>query len=370
MLETKVVERLAEVDRELWMALFPDEPEGYDYLLAIEQADLPGFRWRYLLVFDAGRLVTAAPAFLTEYPLETTLTGGGRRLAEGLQRLAPGALTLRLACIGSPCCEVAQMGFSADMAPPARDAATRALLAAFDVEAQRQRCGLLGLKDVAKPAIEGWARVAEAAGYRAISGLPTAVLDIDFPDLETYLARLSPGTRKDMRRKLKARDRVRIEVRDDIGDQIDAVMPLYAQTRARAEMTLEDLTPEFFIGVGRHMPGRAVYVFYYQGGDLLAVNLLIQGAGTLLDKFFCMDEARGRPLNLYFLSWFTNIELCLARGLGRYQAGQAAYRNKVRLGSRLEPTANYFRHRNSLVNGALRLAAPLFAAHPTERQAA
>jgi len=370
MLETRIVESLTDVDRGQWMSLFPDEPEGYDYLVAVEQAGLRGFRWRYLMVFDADRIVAAAPAFLTEYPLETTLAGGGRRLAESLQKLAPGLLTLRLACLGSPCCEVAQMGFAPDLEPAARDAATRALLDAFDAEAQRQRCGLLGLKDVARPATTRWARVAEAAGYRAISGLPTAVLDIDFPDSETYLAGLSPGTRKDMRRKLKTRDSIRIEVRGDIGDEIDAVMPLYVQTRARAEMTLEELTPEFFIGVGRQMPGRAVYVLYYQGNDLLAVNLLIQDAGILLDKFFCMDAARGRPLNLYFLSWFTNVELCLARGLYRYQAGQAAYLNKVRLGSRLEPTANYFRHRNILVNGALRLAAPLFGAGPMEREAA
>lgn len=368
--EVRVAESLAEVHVAEWTALFPGELEDYDYLSAIEQAGLAGFRWRYVLVREAGRLVAAAPAFLTDYPLETTLTGPGRRLAESLRRVVPDALTLRLACLGSPCTERALIGLAPDLDATARDAATRHLLAGFEAEARRARCGLLGLKDVAEPDAAAWGPAADAGGYRAIPGQPSAILDIDFPDLDAYFGRLSPGARKEMRRKLRARDRVRIELRTDIADVIDRVMALYAETRARAEMAFEDLTPEFFLGVGRRMRGRAIYALYYEGDDLLAVNLLLQGGTTLLDKFFCMDAARGRALNLYFLSWFHNVELCLARGLTRYQAGQAAYRSKLRLGSRLERTANHFRHRNAILNGALRLAAPLFAADPTLKAAA
>jgi len=60
----------------------------------------------------------------------------------------------------------------------------------------------------------------------------------------------------------------------------------------------------------------------------------------------------------------------VARGRTVYQAGQAAYANKLRLGSQLTRTSNYFRHRNALVNGALRLVAPMFGADPTLQDAA
>ena len=75
-----------------------------------------------------------------------------------------------------------------------------------------------------------------------------------------------------------------------------------------------------------------------------------------------MDAERGRAFNLYFLSWFTNLTYCVSHGLTRYQSGQAAYRNKLRLGSSLTRTQMYFRHRNLLLNAALRVAAPLLAA--------
>ena len=42
-------------------------------------------------------LLAAAPAFLTDYPLETTLAGPARRVVDGLRRVAPDVLTLRLA---------------------------------------------------------------------------------------------------------------------------------------------------------------------------------------------------------------------------------------------------------------------------------
>ena len=368
--DVRVIDSLARVDAGAWDRLFPGALEGYDYLMAVEDAGLDGFRWRYLLLEEAGALLAAAPAFLTEYALETTLAGPGRRLAAGLRKVIPDALTLRLACVGSPCTETAMLGFDPGIADGRRPALLRQLLAGFERAAARERCGLLGVKDVAEDAAWLWDAAAEAGGYRAIASLPSANLDIDFASIEAYLARLSPGTRRDMRRKLRAFDRVRVELRSDVDDVIDRVMALYRQTRARAEMALEDLTPAYFQGVAARMGERALYVLYYEGDDLLGVNLLLQDGATLLDKFFCMDAERGRPLNLYFLSWFANVRLCLERGLSRYQSGQAGYENKLRLGSRLVRTANYFRHRNALLNGGLRLVAPLFAADPVPRQAA
>jgi hypothetical protein len=368
--EIRVAESLAEADRSQWQALFPDAIEDYDYLAAVEEAGLDGFRWRYALAYEDGELIAAAPAFITEYPLDTTLGGAGRRVAERLRKLFPDALTLRLGCLGSPCTETAQFGFRPDLSPARRVDLLRALIAGFESAARRDRCGLFGAKDVAAPDTALWNEASRPLGYRALPSLPTAHLDIDFADMDAYFARLSHATRKDMRRKLKAAAAVRIEVRETLDDVLDRVMALYAETLARADMSFEELTPAYFQGVLAKMPGRAFAVLYFDGDTLLGCNLLIQDKDTLLDKFFCMEAERGRPLNLYFLSWFTNVRLCLERGLSRYQSGQASYDVKLKLGSQLTRTAICFRHRNALVNGALQLVAPLFAADPTLKLAA
>ena len=370
MFETRVLTTLDDLPRGQWDALFGGALEGFDYLRAVEAAGLVGFTWRYVVAHRNGRLVGAAPAFITDYRLETTFEGPGRRIAERLRRLAPGMMTPKLACLGSPCTETATVGFAADLPEAERPAVLAALLGAFEDEAARTGCALTGVKDADHGQAHLWSRATAVAGYSPVPGQAIADLAIDFPDLETYLSRLSSGVRRDMRRKLRSRSGVRVELRSSLGADLPRAMALYHQTLARASAQLETLTPAFFTEVAARLPGRAVFALYYTGDDLLAFNLLLEDGEVLLDKFFCMEAERGRAHNLYFLSWFYNLERCLARGLKRYRSGQANLADKVRLGSRLTPSTMYFRHRNSLLNGALRALAPLVMGDPAEGLAA
>jgi len=362
--EVRVETSLAGVDRKAWNALFRNETEDYDYLRAIEASGLAGFRWRYLLAFEAERLVAAAPAFLMDYALETTLDGRLRRWAAALRRIAPGLLTLRVGCIGSPCTERALFGVAPDVAVGARRALLKAMVVALEAAARAEGCQVVALKDVAVDDAEALGAGARELGYCAVASQPSADLVIDFADLDTYTARLSASARKDMRRKLKVEARVRVEVRREVDDVLPRIMELYAETRARADLALETLTPEYFRAVLREKAEGAMMVLYWQGEDLLAANLLLADGATLVDKYFCMEADRGRALNLYFLSWFTNVRFCLETGRTRYVAGQAAEDVKRRLGSRLSGSAHYFRHRNPLHQAILSAAAPLFASGP------
>jgi predicted N-acyltransferase len=370
MFETRVLTTLDDLPRSQWDGLFGDDLETFDYLRAVEGAGLAGFDWRYVLVHRQGRLVGAAPAFITDYRLETTFEGTGRKVAQQVRRLAPGVMTPKLACLGSPCTETARAGFAPDLAQDDRPAVLAALIEAFEIDAARAGCALTGVKDADHAQADLWSRALSEAGYSAVAGQAIADLIVDFPDLDAYLGQLSSGVRKDMRRKLRSRPDVRVELRSDLGEALPRAMALYHQTLARAPSQLETLTPAFFTEVADRMSGRAIFALYYVGDDLLAFNLLLANGEVLLDKFFCMEAERGRAHNLYFLSWFYNLELCLNRGLKLYQSGQANLGDKLRLGSRLTPAAMYFRHRNSVLNGALRALAPLVMGDPLQGLAA
>ena len=370
MLEARIFRSIAEIGRDAWEACARGGLEGFDYLAAVEAAGLPGFEQRYILILDQGRPLAAAPAFITDYRLDTTLSNLGRRMIGLARRLSPRAFTVRMACLGSPCTEDAGLVFAAGVAPARRAEALGLLLTAFEAAAAEAQCGLLAVKDA--PTDDGglWAAAAARAGYQATPGMPTAVLPIDFADEAAYLARLSAATRKDMRRKLRARSSVRVEVVRRLDGLEDRVLELYRQTRARSDLQFEDLTAAYFTQVLARMGERALCVLYWAGDALVGCNLLLQDGETLLDKFFCMEGARGPALNLYFLSWFQNVQLCIERGYGRYQSGQAGYVDKQRLGSRLIGAQMYFRHRRPLVNRALRWAAPLLADDPVPARGA
>ena len=359
--EARVVNSIHEIGRDAWDACFPDRLEGFDYLAAVEAAGLAGFRWRYVLISEDGRPLAAAPGFLTDYSLDTTLTAAGRRLVAATRRLAPRAFTLSLASLGSPCTENICLGIAPGETPRAN--LIGQLLTAFEEAAAAQGCWLLALKD-APLDDRDLGETARRLGYQATPGMPAAELEIDFADMNGYLARLSYATRKDMRRKLRGSNRLRVEVRHDLAGLEDRALELYRQTRARSDLQFEDLTAAYFTGVLGGMGDRALCPCYFLGDELIGFNLLLQDGETLLDKFFCMETARGPEHDLYFLSWLTNVGLCIDRGLRRYRSGQAGYASKLRLGSRLVGAEMLFRHRRPLVNRALRIAAPWFAEDP------
>jgi predicted N-acyltransferase len=358
MAEIRILQSLRDVPRGEWNACFPSVLEDYDYLLAAQEAGIADFAWRYVTAWAGEALVACIPAFLTEYAIDTTFDGGARKIAGALRGLFPNMLTLKLASIGSPVTEYGLAGFAPQVAENVKPELLAQMLAAFESHAVEAGHLLIGLKEI--PAFQQalWAEPLARARYTEIPGLPVAALNIDFVTMEEYFARMSPGTRKDMRRKLRARAQLRIEHRTNIDDVLSQVMALYQDTRARAEMQFENLTAKFFQDVLANMPGRAFCTLYFAGDALLGANLLLQDGTTLLDKYFCMDGVRGREFNLYFISWFTNVSYCLEHQLTGYQSGQASYENKVRLGSTLTRTSMYFKHRNRFVQGALRLAAP------------
>ncbi|MBJ6134521.1 GNAT family N-acetyltransferase [Ochrobactrum sp. Q0168] len=360
--ETRVVASIAHIGRDAWNSCFPNEIEDYDYLLAVEQAGIEGFSWRYMTIVQNERVIAAMPVFLTAYQLDTTLDEGYMRsLVRGIRRHWPGFLTLRLACLGSPCTENGVPGFHACVTPDMRSVLLKQLLEGFKRIADAEGCALRGVKDLPDTLSADLHSVFAAGGYAAIPGLATAWLDLDFASVDDYLARLSSGTRKDMRRKLRSRNAVTIEYRSEIADILPRVMELYDDTRGRSDLQFEALTGAYFAGVLRQMQGRAFCTVYKVEDRILAINLLVHDECTLIDKFFCMDAESGRKYNLYYLSWFNNLEYCLKHGMRRYQSGQASYESKVKLGSRLTRNTMFFRHRNPIIQTLLKFVSPMFA---------
>lgn len=360
--ETRINTSIRDIGREEWDACFADEVERYDYLLAVEEAGIADFRWRYLTIVERGQVIVAMPAFLTDYQLETTADEGNiRKFIRNIRRHLPRFMTLKLACLGSPCTETAAPGFHSSVSLERRPELLAQLLDGFERMADVEACALRGIKDVPETLMPAFRNTFESAGFAGIPGLGTASLDIDFASIDEYLSRLSSGTRKDMRRKLKSSQAVRLETRNDISDILPRVLELYQETRARSDWQFEVLTAEYFTGVLRHMPAQSFCTLYLVEDRILAINILVCNANTLIDKFFCMDVKEGRKHNLYYLSWFNNLGHCLQRGLTRYQSGQAYYEHKVKLGSSLTPNMMYFKHRNRILQALLRLISPLFA---------
>lgn len=214
-------------------------------------------------------------------------------------------------------------------------------------------------------------RLAEAcrrAGYLLLQGQALAYVPIDFTDTSTYLERLSPGRRKNLKRKLRSRALLDVTLRP-CGDAafadegvVDAYHGLYRQVYAQSELHFDELPRSFLAAVLRDAQARGV-VFEYRrrsDGAFVGWNLCFESRGLLIDKYIGLAYPAARELDLYFVSWFANLEHALARGCTHYVAGWTDPEVKARLGARFTFTRHAVYLRQPLLRWLMKPLAPWF----------
>ena len=249
--------------------------------------------------------------------------------------------------------------------PLPRDAEPGALLDAF-----RDRCAagqsLLIVKDVPEvspllgaednEAAMRLARIAPDKGFIVVEGQALAYVPIDFADTEEYLSRLSKSRRKNLRRKLKSRERLEIEAvplgdaRFGSLDALEEMYALYLGVYDQSEIHFDLLTRDFFAGLLQSREIAGVVFCYRHGGELVGYNICLEHGGMLIDKYIGLRYPQARELDLYFVSWFVNLEYALSRGLRFYVAGWTDPEVKASLGARF----TFTRHLVWVRNPALR----------------
>lgn len=352
MISAQAFSTIEAIDRNAWNDCFVGVLENWEYYLAVEKAGIEDFEWRYLALFEDGRLLAVAPAFLTSYKLDTTVQGLVKRITGWINRFLPGLLEFPLYAIGSPVAERCTAGTASHVPPVRRQALLGQLLALARDDARQLGIRLIAVKD-APSDDNDWSRSCKAAGYQAMPSLPNALLPIPFGSIDAYLGTLDKTTRKDLRRKLRLPG-PRIEWRRNIDDVLPRIMDLYQATLARSELQFERLPAGYFTNVLEHMDERAACVLYWAGDRLVAFNLVLFDGDRLIDKFFGHEVNQSREPNLYFRNWLANVEYCIRHRIPVYESGQAGYASKIRLGCSFQGNNMFFHHRNWLINNVLR----------------
>lgn len=354
MITAQAFSTIRAIQRSAWNDCFPGALEDWDYYVAVENAAIRDFTWRYLAVYENGTVRAVAAAFITDYRLDTTVSGSAKRFTERLERLWPGVLQVQLYAIGSPVAERCDAGIAGSVADARRPLFLKHLLQAAREDANAFGVGLLAVKDVPTKDPH-WSASCRAAGFQSMPGLPSGLLSVPYGSVDAYLGSLCKSTRKDLRRKLRAPG-PRVEWRHNIDDVLPEVMRLYEGTLSRADFQFERLPASYFTGILERLENRAVCALYWVDERLVAFNLILLDQHRLVDKFFGHDIEFGREYNLYFRCWLTNVDYCIAHNIPVYECGQEGYASKLRLGCEFRGNSMFFRHRNRLVNGVLTLA--------------
>jgi predicted N-acyltransferase len=236
--------------------------------------------------------------------------------------------------------------------------------------AHGRECKLLIVKDIAQDSpllsdventhARAFAAACEAEGYVLLEGQALAWVPIDFTSNDDYLARLSSGRRKNIRRKLRSRADLEIEA-VATGDARfnDAVMlaqfqALFDNVYAQSEIHFDQLSAAYFRALLQDAQSGGVVFVYRHAGQMIGWNLCYEHGGKLIDKYVGFAYPQAREHNLYFVSWMHNLEYARQHGLTHYVAGWTDPEVKSFLGARMTFTRHAVYARNSLLRALLR----------------
>lgn len=317
--------------------------------------------------FSAFRAADGAPLFEAPFDLLTTADPDLRRRIDALpfQRRLRRRLTWRTTFAGTTVSEYALFDPMSDPVAVARawarDLARRHAL--FIVKDLALDSPLTSASDRAWTA--RFVDAAKEAGYLIVEGQALAYVPIDFASVDEYLSRLSASRRKNLRRKLRSRERLQVDT-IPTGEAfaadatVDAFHALFENVHAQSDVHFDEPGRDFFAAALRH-PGGVVFT-YRQGGTLIGWNLCYEHEGRLLDKYVGFAYPAARDADLYFVSWFVNLEYALARRLTHYVAGWTDPAVKASLGARFHMTRHAVFVRNPLLRAVLRRVARRFEA--------
>jgi predicted N-acyltransferase len=312
--------------------------------------------------------VLVQPFFLNDQDITEGLGAGLRAPLLGLRRWFPRFLKMRMLMVGSTGGE-GSLGLTIPASDPAAIDALHATLEALLRYGRENGVAVITFKDFKKTWRDFLTVPAAARGFVRMPSFPATVIPLhEYKSFDDFLARrLSKAMRKNLRRKFRADEksaappRLRMEVRHEIADCVDELLPLYQQVFARSQFRFEELTREYFLGLGERQPDRARFFIWrlVDTGQAVAFSSCMVHDGTLYDNYLGLDYAHALDLHLYFVTIRDLISWGIAEGLHTYYSTPLNYEPKLHLRFDLAPLDLYVRHVNGFLNVFFRRIAPL-----------
>lgn len=204
-------------------------------------------------------------------------------------------------------------------------------------------------------------RQCEEAGFTPLEGQALAYVPIDFKSVDEYMGRLSKSRRKEFRKKLKDSAHVKISELS-CGDEkfldegfLDEMYKMYENVFSQSEIHFDILSRTFFRDLLQNSSGGGKVFCYHVNDRLIGYNICFVHGKRLLDKYVGFVYPEARKANLYFISWFYNLEYALKNGLECYIAGWTDPAVKKSLGAKFTLTRHLVFIRNPILRSILKL---------------
>ncbi|WP_295895765.1 GNAT family N-acetyltransferase [uncultured Bartonella sp.] len=198
------------------------------------------------------------------------------------------------------------------------------------------------------------------AGFILVEGQALAYVPVDYTSREDFLSRFSKNRRKDFRRKLRVMDELDIEVFNSeapcLHDDkfVQELYQLYLQVFKQSEIHFDLLSEDFFKNLLQTDDKSLRVIVYRKDGKLIGYNICFVFNNMLVDKYIGLDYPAATDNNLYFISWFFNLEYARSNDLKYYVAGWTDPEIKAYLGAKFVYTRHAVYVRNPILRRILK----------------
>jgi len=357
---TRVIRKIKDVTAQEWNKIFPDVPEGYNFLKTLDESKLDQFSFYYILIYErkelgphAGHsslLVGAAPCFTVNYSLDTSINGPMRQISNAITKVFPHIFSIKALVCGIPMGQgqIGMVGFTS--------AILEAIERRMEALARKINAPIVAFKDFDK-SYDHFFNSLLKKNYLKIDSLPMTRLKLDFTDFEDYLRSLSGATRYDFRRKLKKASTIQIEssVLSELNETaLEEVYDLYLQSVEAHDMGFEVVPKDFFRLASKNMPDETKFFLFRINGKLAAFVFCLVSKDVLLDYYLGLEYNLSREYHLYFVKFKEVMNWCFAHGIKTYDMGTTGYEPKRRLNFELVDVYLYVKIRHKMLHPFLK----------------
>ncbi|EJF89281.1 peptidogalycan biosysnthesis protein [Bartonella tamiae] len=204
-------------------------------------------------------------------------------------------------------------------------------------------------------------------GFLTVEGQALAYVPIHHTSIDDYLQNFSKSRRKDFRRKLRSINDLKIDVIDNThplledAKTLNLFYRLYLQVYEQSEIHFDLLSEIFFQNILKaNDKTRRVILYRTKDDKIIGYNICFIVNNMLVDKYIGLDYPAAIENNLYFVSWFYNLEYARKHHLDFYIAGWTDPEIKAYLGARFVYTQHAVFIKNPFLRWILKRFQHLF----------
>ena len=359
-LKTKIFSTIRDVPRQEWNNLVNGHScaLSYEFWDVIEHAKLNDFDYRHVIFYDdAGTPVALTTCYSITTDIAIFATGGLKWILNGIRRLFPNFLKLRMLECGTPITPNT-LPFISDGKIPPKDI-VESLNDLLMTKAKAEGQFLIVIRDF-EPEAEPLRPDFERLGYHWVDSLPNTYMDIRWASPEDYLSSMKSYYRSKLLKHLSRSKEQQIGhvLIDDFQDLAETLQAQWQVVHDHAgEYQREVLTAAFYREFSSLMGARSRVILFYQQDRLIGHALLLMDGDMLRWLFFGRTEAANDSLYIY--AGHKVVETAILSGAKRLELGLTSYPIKQDLGAQTIPVKFALRSPYRLVNPVIGLFYPL-----------